>query len=90
MSDKSKHRAAALKYTGAGAPTVVAKGEGDLAARIIDLAAEHDIPLVQDAILVSLLGNVSLDDEIPESLYIAVGEVLAHIYRIGSSVDSFE
>jgi len=90
MKDKPRQQASALKYDGVGAPTVVAKGEGIIAARIKDIAARNDIPLVQDAMLTSLLGNVPLGDEIPQSLYLAVGEVLAHIYRIGDSVDTME
>ncbi|MFT6285425.1 MAG: flagellar biosynthesis protein [Alcanivorax sp.] len=90
MSDLSKQRAVALQYLGAGAPMLVAKGEGYTAARIEELARQHDVPLVQDAMLTNLLGSVSLGDEIPENLYVAVAEVLALIYRMGDSVDSYE
>ncbi len=90
MKERTPEQAAALKYTGTGVPTVVAKGEGVTAAKIKDLALQHDIPLVQDATLTSLLGNVSLGDEIPQSLYVAVSEVLAHIYRVGDSADFME
>lgn len=82
MKDKSKQRAAALKYSGLGAPTVVAKGEGNTALKIQELASEHGIPLIQDATLTSMLSNVPLGEEIPESLYVAVAEVLALIYRV--------
>jgi flagellar biosynthesis protein len=90
MSDGSKRRAAALQYLGIGAPKLVAKGEGFTAARIEELARQHDIPLVQDTMLTNLLGSVPLGDEIPENLYVAVAEVLALIYRMGDSVDSYE
>lgn len=90
MTDKLKEQVAAVKYSGVGAPTVIAKGEGVVAGRIKDLAVQHDIPLVQDAVLTNLLANVSLGDEIPESLYAAVSEVLAHIYRVGEAVDIME
>ena len=92
MSGKKKQptrRAAALHYGGVGAPSVVAKGEGELAARIEELAQLHDIPLVQDAVLTNLLASVPLGDEIPEFLFLAVAEILAHIYRVGDSIDSF-
>ena len=81
-------RAAALRYTGLGTPTVVAKGEGEIAARIEALAQQHDIPLVQDAVLTNLLCSVPLGDEIPEQLYVAVAQILAHIYRVGQAIDS--
>ena len=83
MKDKSKPRAAALKYSGVGSPTLVAKGEGYTALKILELASEHGIPLVQDAALTSMLSTVPLGEEIPENLYVAVAEVLALIYRAG-------
>lgn len=63
------------------APTVVAKGGGTLADRILALAKEHQIPLYEDRDLVSLLGVLDLGTEIPPQLYRALAEVLAHIYR---------
>jgi flagellar biosynthesis protein len=96
MSDKSKHQAmgerrvAALEYTGVGAPRVVATGEGHIAARIEEVARQHDIPLIQNPLLASVLVNVPLGDEIPENFYFAVAEILAHIYRVGDQIDSYE
>lgn len=91
MSRKpSSKRAAALEYKGVGAPRVVAKGEGNIASRIEAIAAEHDVPLVQDDVLASVLVNVPLGDEIPENFYFAVAEILAHIYRVSESIDSYE
>ena len=84
----ARRRAAALRYSGRGAPTVVAKGEGEVAAHIEALAQQHDIPLVQDTVLTNLLCSVPLGDEIPEQLYVAVAEGLAHIYRVGQTIDS--
>jgi len=82
-------RAAAVKYSGIGAPRVVAKGEGEVALNIEAVAREHEVPLVDDAILASMLVNVPLGDEIPENLYYAVAEVLAHIYRLNESIDKY-
>lgn len=86
----SKKQAAALEYKGVGAPRVVAKGEGHIAARIEQIALENDVPLIQDKLLANVLVNVPLGDEIPENFYFAVAEVLAHIYRVGDSIDSYE
>lgn len=80
-------RAAALRYTGIGAPTVVASGEGVLAERIRALATEHDIPLYENQKLVELLCQIPIGDEIPESLYITVAEILAFIYYLDVSLD---
>jgi flagellar biosynthesis protein len=82
MKDKPRKRAAALKYSGLGAPTVVARGEGNTALKIQELASEHGIPLIQDEALTGMLSHVPLGEEIPESLYVAVAEVLALIYKI--------
>ena len=93
MNNKSvtkKQRAAALRYSGVGAPRVIAKGEGATAEKISEIAERYEIPLIQDASLTSLLSTVPLGDEIPENLYLAVAEVLAHVYRISGMIGSYE
>lgn len=74
--------AVALEYSGEGAPRVTAKGAGPLAERIIALAAEHGVPLDTDADLVAVLGQLELEQEIPESLYRVVAEVIAFAYLV--------
>jgi flagellar biosynthesis protein len=78
-----RRRAVALRYDQdhESAPRVLAKGQGDLAERIIALAAEHGIPLHEDKDLVRLLGVLDIDVQIPPALYRALAEVLAHLYR---------
>lgn len=63
------------------APRILAKGEGELAARIVELAREHGIPVRSDADLASLLASVELDDTIPIEAFEAVARILAHIYQ---------
>ena len=72
--------AVALKYDGENAPTITAKGSGELAQEIIDLAMANDIPLDANPELVKILSSIPLGDEIPEALYIAVAEVIAFAY----------
>ena len=72
--------AVALKYDGENAPTITAKGSGELAQEIIDLAMANDIPLDANLELVKILSSIPLGDEIPEALYIAVAEVIAFAY----------
>jgi len=72
----------ALKYDGENAPHVVAKGTGLLAERIMELAAENDVPLYEDPDLVLLLSKLELGDEIPTTLYVAVAEVIAFAYQL--------
>ena len=74
--------AAALRYDGSGAPRVVASGRDQLAERIVDLAREHDLPLVESPELAALLAQVPLESEIPRELYVAVAEVLAFAYSL--------
>ena len=74
--------AVALKYTGIGAPRVTAKGKGEVARRILQLADEHGIPLHDDPQLVSVLASVELGAEIPPALYLAVAKVIAFAYFV--------
>ncbi|RAS09178.1 flagellar biosynthesis protein FlhB [Cupriavidus alkaliphilus] len=79
------HFAVALRYEEGrmGAPRVVAKGTGDVAARIRALAAEHRVPLMSAPPLARALHrHVELGQEIPAGLYTAVAEVLAWVYQL--------
>lgn len=78
--------AVALKYDGETAPTVTAKGRGDIAQEIIDIALENDIPLDNNPELVRLLSSLPVGESIPESLYIAVAEVIAFAYLLSDKV----
>ena len=75
-------RAVALQYDGYSAPVVSAKGNGIVAEAIIELARQHDIPVQERPELVKFLAQVDLGDEIPETLYVAVAEVIAFAYMI--------
>jgi flagellar biosynthesis protein len=92
MRDWSKdvpdRRSAALSYSGEGAPVLVAKGDNEVARRIVETAREHGVPIVQDEQLTDLLCQVPLGDEIPPKLYVAVAEVLAFVYRLNDQFDA--
>jgi FlhB-like protein len=79
-------KAVALRYDAARdqAPKVIAKGDRLLAEQIIELAQEHGIVVQEDPDLVGLLAKLDVDAEIPESLYAAVAEVLAFVYRLNN------
>ncbi|PKR87044.1 EscU/YscU/HrcU family type III secretion system export apparatus switch protein [Heyndrickxia camelliae] len=64
------------------APIVKAKGKGYVAENIIEKAKENNIPIQEDQSLVQLLGNLDINETIPEELYEAVAEVFAFIYRV--------
>lgn len=82
-----RKRAVALRYDSASgeAPTVSAKGQGQIAERIIALAEEHNVPLYEDPDLVEVLSSIDLGREIPADLYKAVAEVLAFVYRMNGT-----
>lgn len=76
-------QAVALRYeAGNGAPEVVAKGRGPIAEAIIARAREAGVYVHESPQLVQLLMNVDLDAQIPPTLYVAVAELLAWIWRI--------
>jgi flagellar biosynthetic protein FlhB len=79
------HLAVALRFDAARmiAPQVVAKGAGYVAERIKQIAAENDVPLVEDKPLARALYKiVEIGNTIPADLYKAVAEVLAYVYRL--------
>ncbi|HUH39059.1 MAG TPA: EscU/YscU/HrcU family type III secretion system export apparatus switch protein [Spongiibacteraceae bacterium] len=83
MSDHGSEReAVALQYDGRRAPTVTAHGSGELAEQIIAIAREQEIPLFENPALLSLLAEIGLGEEIPETLYLCVAQIIAFAYRI--------
>ncbi len=85
MSDKPHKTAVALQYDGQNAPRVTAKGEGDIAEQILQLAQEHEVPMYANADLAELLATLDLGEEIPETLYQAIAEIIAFIYSLDAS-----
>jgi flagellar biosynthetic protein FlhB len=79
------HFAVALKYRDGDmrAPIVVAKGSDLVAARIRELAKEHNVAVLEAPPLTrALFKHTRLGDEIPAGLYTAVAEVLAWVYQL--------
>jgi len=83
MKEKSE-KAAALKYSQGkeSAPKLTAKGRGEVAKKIIEIAKTHNIPIHEDKELVEFLSMLDLYQEIPPELYRAVAEILAFIYSV--------
>jgi flagellar biosynthetic protein FlhB len=83
------HFAVALKYdrNSMAAPVLIAKGMDYLALRIREIATENRVMLVENRFLArELYSQVQEGDEIPESLYAAVAEVLAYVYSIKGKI----
>jgi len=81
-------KAVALKYDQKKdrAPRVIAKGRGEIAKKIIEVARAHQVPLYEDKNLIQILEALDLETEIPSELYRAVAEVLAFIYKLNGKI----
>ncbi len=82
------HYAIALKYErGMNAPLCVAKGVDAIALKIREVAAEHNIPIVENPPLARALhATVEIDQEIPPEHYQAVAEVIGYVMRLNRAV----
>lgn len=79
------HFAVALRYRpdSDDAPVAVAKGQDELALRIVRVAEEHGVAVVENVSLArALYAQCELDGQIPPELYSAVAEVLVFIFRL--------
>ncbi len=83
------HLAIAVKYdkNEMMAPQVVAKGQRLFAEYIKDLAKEYEIPIIRNVPLAWSLIELEVDDEIPETLYVAVAEILSFVYQLKTEKD---
>jgi len=80
--DKTIDTAVALNYDGKSAPKISAKGEDELAKKIVEIANEHGIPLYHDEKLARTLSKLDLGSEIPEQLYLTIAEIIAFAYKL--------
>lgn len=82
MNDKPK-KAVALKYDPVknNAPHVVAKGSGEVADKIVEKAAEHDVLVREDKALIQLLYQLEINEQIPPHLYPIIAEVFTLVYQ---------
>lgn len=79
------HYAVALKYDREKmrAPVVVAKGQNNVALKIVEIAVASRVHVLENRPLAqALYKTVEVGDEIPEEFYKAVAEILAYIYRL--------
>lgn len=88
INDKRKE-AIALKYDQkiSKAPVILAKGKGKTAETIMEKAMKFDIPVQRDESLTALLGQLDINQMIPEELYGAVAEVFAFIYKVDKDMN---
>jgi len=63
------------------APRILATGQGNLASKILEIASQEDIPVVQDEKLADILSFLEVGSKIPIEAYGAVAKILGHIYK---------
>lgn len=83
------HYAVALKYDEQtmSAPQVISKGTDLIALKIRELAKSHDVPVLESPVLArALYAHAELDQAIPATLYTAVAQVLAYVYRLKAAM----
>ena len=81
------HYAVALRYQPEtdNAPIVLAMGQDDLALRIVKVAEEHNVAVIENVPLArALYAEAELNREIPPEFYNAVAEVLVYIFRLNN------
>ena len=80
-----EHFAVALSYdpTDDGAPILLAKGSDHMAARIREEAEKHGIEMFAAPPLArALYFSTEVDQPVPESLYLAVAQVIAYVFSL--------
>lgn len=84
------HFAVALKYDADryGAPVVLAKGQDELALRIVRVAEESGVAVIENPPLArGIYASTNLSQEIPQEYYGAVAEVLVYVYKMNNRME---
>ncbi len=78
------HISVAIRYDTENmeAPVILAKGAGVIALNIRKVAREHNVPIIENPPVARLLHKLELGAAIPEELFKAVAEILAHVYSL--------
>ena len=75
--------AVSYKHGTSAAPQVVAKGAGEMARKMRELAGRHSIPVVQNRELArALFREVDFDGFVPEKLYPQVAKIMVWVYAM--------
>lgn len=72
--------AVALAYGERATPVVTARGQGEVAERIIAEARRQGVHVAQDPALLAMLSRVDIDQAIPPEAYTTVAVVLSWVY----------
>lgn len=80
-----RKRSVALKYDKTyKAPVVTAIGFGQVAEKIIKIANESKVPIVENSNLADSLSQLPINQSIPSELYEAVAEIIAFVYKLSA------
>jgi len=83
MTELKNLSAVALKYPlDAEAPLIAAKERGRLAKRMIEIAEENKIPVIEDDVLENVLSIQDVGQCIPEETWEAVASIFAYIIKV--------
>ena len=90
--EKYNNQAVAIKYDKEKdpAPKIVAKGFGNMAEKIIELAKLNNIPIKQDKDLMKILSTLEIDSLIPLEAYSVVAEILLSLYKFNDKIKKQE
>jgi len=80
MNDKRYTQAVALEYGRNKVPTLTAKGDDELARRIVAEAKKQGVYVAEDPRLLAMLSRLDVGQEIPEDMFTAVAVILAWVY----------
>ena len=83
-----RKKAVALRYEWGSdiLPTVVAKGEGHVAEKILEMAFASGVAVREDVLLTEMLSQVEEDSPIPPEAIMAVAEILGYLYRMNGQM----
>ena len=84
------HIACALKYKAEemASPMLIAKGTELIAKKIIGIARENGIPVIENApVARALYKMVELNHQIPPELYKAIAEILLFVYKLKNTTN---
>ncbi|QSI02853.1 flagellar protein FhlB [Treponema ruminis] len=75
--------AVALRYPEwAEAPYISAKAKGSVAQRLVEIAEENEVPVVENAEMANVLSLQSVGSFIPESTYSAIATIFAFVIKL--------
>lgn len=71
-------------------PEVTAAGRGEVARQILEIAFQNGVKVREDANLVEILAQFELNSPIPTEALMAVGEILAYVYKANGEPNPFD